>query len=80
MYWVEHKKEEPLIHVYSVAEPLCCNDWLTLEVPKTGWGLVTARPAGINCGADCEEDYLEATSVELTATPLSDAQFRLSSG
>ena len=32
-------------------------------------GTVTSSPAGIDCGADCEETYLEGTVVTLTATP-----------
>jgi len=43
----------------------------TLAVTKagTGSGTVTSNPAGINCGADCNEAYNYGTSVTLTATP-----------
>jgi len=35
-----------------------------------GWsGTVTSDPAGINCGADCTEIYLDGTLVTLTAHP-----------
>jgi hypothetical protein len=35
-----------------------------------GWsGRVTSDPAGINCGADCTNNYLENTVVTLTAHP-----------
>ena len=42
-----------------------------LSVSKTGSGsgTVTSTPAGINCGADCAENYLSFTTVSLTATP-----------
>jgi alpha-tubulin suppressor-like RCC1 family protein len=41
----------------------------TLTVTKTGSGTVTSSPAGIDCGSDCSEDYVESTAVTLTATP-----------
>lgn len=34
-----------------------------------GSGTVTSSPAGINCGADCQEFYTYGTMVTLTATP-----------
>ena len=33
----------------------------------TGSGTVTSSPAGINCGADCSENYSSGTNVTLTA-------------
>ncbi|MFH1867098.1 MAG: IPT/TIG domain-containing protein [Patescibacteria group bacterium] len=39
----------------------------TLSVTKVGTGSVMSLPAGINCGADCDYDYVEDTSVTLTA-------------
>ncbi len=45
----------------------------TLSVSKLGaplsTGTVTSAPAGINCGADCSEDFDDGTSVTLTAVP-----------
>ena len=41
----------------------------TLTVNKVGSGRVTSDPAGINCGADCTEDYVKYTDVTLTAHP-----------
>ena len=43
----------------------------TLAVDKAGigTGTVTSDPAGVNCGADCTEDYAWNTVVTLTATP-----------
>jgi hypothetical protein len=49
----------------------------TLTVAKEGTGsaTVTSSPAGIDCGADCSEAYLPATTVTLTATPSEDSVF-----
>src|SRR5260221_11484936 len=42
----------------------------TLEVSLSGPGSVTSQPAGINCGASsCSEEFDEASTVTLTATP-----------
>jgi len=43
----------------------------TLTVTKSGngGGTVTSAPAGIACGADCDEQYVAGTQVVLTATP-----------
>jgi hypothetical protein len=38
-----------------------------LTVERSGDGTVTSVPAGIDCGADCIEDYADQTSVNLTA-------------
>ena len=46
----------------------------TLTVNNSGHGTVTSSPAGINCGADCTENYNAGTPVTLTATP--DAGYR----
>ena len=42
----------------------------TLDISKSGSGagIVTSSPAGINCGADCSEDYTYGTIVTLTAS------------
>ncbi len=40
----------------------------TLSVTVTGSGTVTSNIAGINCGADCSENYASGTSVILTAS------------
>lgn len=42
---------------------------LGIAVTVTGGGTVTSNPAGINCGADCNEAYVLNTAVVLTATP-----------
>ena len=44
---------------------------LTVMLSGSGGGTVTSSPSGINCGADCTEDYEEGTIV--TLTPTSDA-------
>ena len=35
---------------------------------RAGTGTVTSRPAGIDCGTDCNEPYNQGTTVTLTAT------------
>ena len=42
---------------------------LTVNTAGGGTGTVTSDPAGINCGADCTENYAPDTDVTLTATP-----------
>ncbi len=39
----------------------------TLSVNVTGSGSVSSSPAGITCGADCTENYVDGTNVTLTA-------------
>jgi hypothetical protein len=48
-----------------------------LIVSKTGsgTGTVTSSPSGINCGADCSENYTSGTMVALTAAPLAGSTF-----
>jgi hypothetical protein len=48
---------------------------LTVVRGGSGLGTVTSSPAGINCGSDCSENYLEGSSVTLTATPGADSRF-----
>lgn len=42
-----------------------------LKIAKggTGTGTVTSSPAGINCGAECANTFIEGEAVQLTATP-----------
>jgi uncharacterized protein YjiK len=44
------------------------NSLFTLTVATTGSGQVSSNPAGIDCGADCSEQYQANTNVTLTAT------------
>lgn len=46
-----------------------------LQVIRTGQGTVTSLPPGIACGTDCEDEYADATTVTLTATPADQSQF-----
>jgi len=48
-----------------------------LSVTKTGngAGTVTSTPTGINCGADCSEDFQANTMVTLTATQSTGSRF-----
>jgi hypothetical protein len=40
-----------------------------------GAGVVTSSVPGINCGADCEENFLASATVNLTATPAAGSSF-----
>ena len=48
-----------------------------LEITKNGSGdgRVWSTPAGIDCGADCSQDYFKDTSVALSALPDDDSEF-----
>jgi Divergent InlB B-repeat domain/Carboxypeptidase regulatory-like domain/Bacterial Ig domain/Phosphodiester glycosidase/Glucodextranase, domain B/Bacterial Ig-like domain (group 2) len=50
---------------------------VSLSVSKTGSGVgtVSSNPAGINCGADCDEPYASGSSVTLTPTPAAGSSF-----
>ncbi|MBW2262930.1 MAG: hypothetical protein JRG91_13215 [Deltaproteobacteria bacterium] len=50
-------------------------DYFTLTVSVVGLGTVTSTPAGIDCGSDCTEDYLDGTVVTLAAAPDTGATF-----
>ncbi len=42
---------------------------MTVAKAGNGAGSVTSVPAGITCGADCSENFVNGTTVTLTATP-----------
>ena len=46
-----------------------------LTARPSGPGRITSSPRGIDCGDDCAEQYPEATTVVLSATPDDDARF-----
>ena len=48
---------------------------VTVMRAGSGTGTVTSSPAGINCGADCNEAYPFGTMVTLTATPAAGSTF-----
>ncbi|MBL0268188.1 MAG: choice-of-anchor D domain-containing protein [Chitinophagaceae bacterium] len=48
---------------------------LTVVKAGTGGGTVTSSSAGINCGADCSEEYAYNTVITLNAAPSSDSMF-----
>jgi Ca2+-binding RTX toxin-like protein len=48
---------------------------LTVDKTGTGSGGVSSSPAGIDCGADCTQDYDETATVTLTATPAAGSAF-----
>ena len=47
---------------------------LTVTKSGTGSGTVKSSPSGINCGGDCDEDYLENTVVVLSGIPANGSQ------
>ena len=49
---------------------------LAVGTAGAGTGTVVSSPAGINCGADCSENYASGTSVTLTATPATGSSSR----
>ncbi|MFN8216542.1 MAG: hypothetical protein U0R71_08090 [Solirubrobacterales bacterium] len=53
-----------------------------LKVTKSGngQGTVTSSPAGISCGADCEESYESGKEVTLTPSPAAGSEFKGWSG
>ena len=44
------------------------NSTLTVNTTGQGSGTVSSVPPGINCGAECSENFLNSTTVTLTAT------------
>jgi len=48
---------------------------MTVAKAGNGSGTVTSMPAGINCGADCSENFTFGTMVTLTATPSGGSSF-----
>jgi ELWxxDGT repeat protein len=48
---------------------------LQIEVDGLGTGLVTSRPEGIQCGADCAETFDLGTSVDVFAVPDYESKF-----
>lgn len=48
---------------------------LTVSKAGTGSGTVASNPIGINCGADCSENYNSNTSVTLSAAPANGSTF-----
>jgi LmbE family N-acetylglucosaminyl deacetylase/uncharacterized protein (DUF2141 family) len=53
-----------------------------LKVTRSGngSGTVTSSPAGIECGADCEESYEQGTKVVLSPSPAAGSEFKGWSG
>ena len=51
------------------------DDSLTVVRIGDGAGVVTSVPAGIDCGADCDEVYTHGTTITLTATPAGGSAF-----
>ncbi|CAK0765910.1 exported hypothetical protein [Gammaproteobacteria bacterium] len=59
--------------VYATFEPI--KHSLLIVKSGDGAGTVISSPAGIRCGIDCNEDYVQDSSVTLTATPTTRSAF-----
>jgi len=64
--WYRSNGANDVIQSASTAQPSIP---LQIVGAGSGTGTVTSSPAGISCGADCEEVYPSFTKVVLTATP-----------
>jgi hypothetical protein len=49
---------------------------LTVTKEGSGGGTVGSSPIGVDCGADCEEEYKEGRVVTLTATAVAGSEFK----
>lgn len=48
---------------------------VSVVLAGAGSGSVASSPSGITCGVDCAEDFLQGSTVVLTATPAAGSQF-----
>lgn len=48
---------------------------LSVTLSGSGSGVVTSKPAGINCGTDCNENHVSNTKVTLSATAAKNSSF-----
>ena len=60
-------------HIWEVTSGVPNN--YSLSISKSGIGIVTSSPAGINCGSTCSASYAAGTQVTLTAQPASGSSF-----
>ncbi|MFH0969443.1 MAG: hypothetical protein V1804_02960 [Patescibacteria group bacterium] len=77
-YKVEFEAYEALSNVgvaYLNFKVMAPNPILAVNKAGTGSGTITSDPAGINCGTDCAESYVQGTSATLTATPDANSTF-----
>lgn len=65
---------------YSWTLSTAASATFTVNITGTGSGTVTSTPAGINCGADCAENFGNGTEVILAATPGAGSVFEGFSG
>ena len=68
--WVQYGDANGVVKSIATSRPAPL-----LRVNRTGTGRVTSTPAGIDCGTDCDENYLSFTEVTLTATPEPGSRF-----
>jgi hypothetical protein len=48
---------------------------LVINKTGTGSGIIISNPSGIDCGANCNEDYVSGISITLITTPSSNSSF-----
>lgn len=61
--------------IASFNDPAAVTRTLSVGKNGSGGGTVTSSPAGIQCGADCTENYSNGTVVALSAAPDGTSQF-----
>ncbi|MBP6597953.1 MAG: trypsin-like serine protease [Giesbergeria sp.] len=66
---------KPRIQVDKALDSIGTDGVYTLSVTKSGDGVVTSVPAGINCGTNCAANFSTNSSVTLTATASSGGSF-----
>ena len=59
----------------NIDAPVAQTATVIVTAAGSGGGTVASSPAGINCGADCSEDFALGTSVTLTAAPDASSSF-----
>jgi List-Bact-rpt repeat protein/cortical protein marker for cell polarity/PASTA domain-containing protein len=58
-----------------LATPTATTETLNVSNAGSGTGTVTSSPSGISCGASCSHDFIDGTTVTLTATPATGSSF-----
>jgi hypothetical protein len=58
-----------VLATFEPAPPTVYYDMLRVTIAGDGGGTVTSDPAGIDCGTDCSDAFLQGSTVTLTAVP-----------
>ena len=72
VYVTNGNEEEAVVDVFG---PTASGKLLSVSKAGVGHGLITSRPAGIDCGTACAAEYDTGEAVSLTATPDSHSTF-----